>query len=57
MIVSKSPMSEDTPKCVFCGAETLLLVSGVPVCLKCDQEQDLIRKAKEAEAEKAKKNR
>jgi len=23
-------------KCVFCGAETILFVSGEPVCVECD---------------------
>jgi hypothetical protein len=27
-------------KCVHCGGETILLVSGTPICPKCDEEHE-----------------
>ena len=31
--------------CSVCGEETLLLVSGIPLCPKCDQEREKRREA------------
>jgi hypothetical protein len=25
-------------KCVLCGADTILLIDGVPTCVECDEE-------------------
>jgi len=27
-------------QCVFCGAETVLFDSGIPVCVRCDSERE-----------------
>jgi len=34
-------------KCVVCEAETPLFVNGVPLCAKCDAEQEKKRKQEE----------
>jgi hypothetical protein len=37
--------------CSVCGEPTLLLVSGVALCLKCDEKQEARRKQEAAEAD------
>jgi hypothetical protein len=27
-------------KCVYCGAATLLLVNGTPICVSCDEKRE-----------------
>jgi hypothetical protein len=38
-------------KCVVCGAETNLFVNKVPICAKCDDEQEKKRMKEESEKE------
>ena len=33
-------------KCVICGAETMLIVGGVPMCVRCDDERERRGKTK-----------
>jgi hypothetical protein len=35
-------------KCKFCGAETSLYVSGVPICIECEKKAEAARNAKKA---------
>jgi uncharacterized Zn finger protein (UPF0148 family) len=37
--------------CSVCGAPTLLLVNGVPICSRCDDEREARRKQEAAEAD------
>jgi hypothetical protein len=39
-------------KCVFCGADTILLVSGEPVCVECDDKREKIPERKPPATEK-----
>src|ERR1044071_4846584 len=39
-------------KCVICGAETMLIVGGEPMCVQCDQEQERRREARRKEAQR-----
>ena len=41
------------PRCLICGADTILHVNGTPICMKCDRErEDAKRINAEAEDER-----
>ena len=40
------------PKCVECGAETILLVGGIAVCLKCEEAREKAQAEKNFEGQK-----
>ncbi len=27
-------------KCVLCGADTILFINGIPICVECDEERE-----------------
>jgi len=27
-------------KCVLCGADTILFINGLPICVECDEERE-----------------